>query len=89
MKKAVENSVLVAFLLTMILILGSCNKEESQILESINWEYMIVTFDSRQRQSNFEGFNNMGKEGWELVSFTGGSGGGFYSYEAYFKRKLR
>jgi len=78
MKKNAILLVLAIILLTMALI--SCSKAQAQTFVQERWEYRSIN-----NSGSTEGFNDLGREGWELVTVTGSNS----VYRFYFKRRLQ
>ena len=73
-------------LLTAVVIIISVNAYSGVSAMSEFWEYRVEELTTRDFRRN--SFNDLGKEGWELVSVIYNPGA-FYPFILTFKRKLQ
>ena len=87
MKKTIVFLFLAVFVLAMVLVLGSCVKAQAQSIGSVRWEYISVLMHVRNENPS-ERLNQLGREGWELVSVAAGDGNSDSNHYFHFKRRL-
>jgi hypothetical protein len=85
MKKIIFSFVVVAAIAVSAVVVTSCGNAQAQGGSgNVRWKYKQINEDKRSKDGDIvTKLNQLGAEGWELVSTTPATGNGYLDYIVY------